>query len=140
MPALSGKSGKVKYGGVNVFRINQWTIDIDTNLMDTTNFTTSTGPQWRTYTAGLSGAAGTISGFWDATTGASGSSGQEDMQTNILTPTTAQLILTIDKTGGPNYRGSVLLERLAVDAAIDGTVDAAYDFRFNGAVAYSTAT
>lgn len=134
MAALSGKAGKIEYGGGKVVNINSWTLDIDTNMIDVTAWSTGTD-QWRSYVPGLSGAAFTASGFFDAA-----STGQTDMRTNTLTPSTAQIILYADKSGGANFRGSAYIERLGLDVSIDGTADVAYDGRFTGAVTYSTAT
>jgi len=135
MAAKSGKLGKIEYAGAKVLNINQWTVDIDTNMLDVTAWSTGTD-QWRSFAAGLSGAAASVSGFWDA----DGSTGQKNLQTNVLTPSTGTLILYINKAGGENLRGTVLMERMGVDVALDGTADVAFDCRFTGAVTYSTAT
>ena len=133
MAALSGKAGRFDYGG-QVVNINHWTLDVDTNLIEVTPWSTGTD-QWRAYTPGLSGAAGTASGYFDAA-----STGQNDMRSNILTPAASTCRLEIDKTGGAAFTGSIYLERLNLDVDIDGSADVAYDFRFNGAVAYTTTT
>ena len=136
MTAIAGKSGRVQYGGGKVLRINSWNIDIDTNLPEVTAWSTGTD-QWRQYIGGLSGAAGNISGFYDV----EGSTGQEDMQTATLTPSTGQAILYVDAGSvGSNFRGSILFERMGVNVDIDDVATVDYGYRFTGTVTYSTAT
>ena len=133
MAALSGKAGRFDYGG-QVVNINHWSLDIDTNMLEVTAWSTGTD-QWRAYTPGLSGASGSASGFFDAA-----STGQNDIRTNILVPAASTCRLEIDKDGGAAYTGSIYLSGYGLDVDIDGTVDVSIGFTFNGAVAYSTAT
>ena len=85
---LSGKVAKVEYGGdAGTASLNNWSIDINTNMLDVTSFTTGT-LQWRSFIAGLSDWSGTIAGFSD-----SSSTGLDTIRTNTLTPTTAQMSL-----------------------------------------------
>ena len=133
MAALSGKAGRFDYGG-QVVNMNAWSLQIDTNLLEVTPWSTGTD-QWRTYTPGLSGAAGSASGFFDAA-----STGQNDIRTNILTPAASTCRLEIDKSGGAAYTGTIYLSGYSLDDSIDGTADVSIDFTFTGAVAYSTTT
>ena len=135
MAAISGKAAKVAYGGgkVNNFSAS-WSIDIDTNMMDVTVHSTG-DVQWRDFIAGLSGWSGSIDGFEDAT-----STGLDDIRTNTLTPSTAQLILYVDKSGGENYRGSALISSYSVASDIDGTADTTVNFQGTGTLTYSSAT
>jgi hypothetical protein len=135
MAALSGKSGIVHYGGVPVLRINNWTVNTNTNMRDHTSFTTGT-LQWRSIAPGLSGGNGTFAGFWDA----QGSTAQNDCVDAALAASTGEIILYADKTGGDNLRGSIYFSGLTAGAAVDGDVTVSYPFTFNGAVNYSTAT
>lgn len=137
MAALTGKGGEIRYGGVAVYRIKHWDLDIESSIHDVTTWSTSAAA-WRTNIAGLNGARANISGHWDMVAGSTAQRGK--LQANILTPSTAQLILYVDGAGGENYRGSVLLSRQNVTADIDGTIDVAWDATFTGAVTYSTAT
>lgn len=136
MAALTGKGGEIRYGGKAIFRMNHWDLNIETNVLDVTAWTTSAA-QWRDNKAGLMGWSGNVSGYWDMITD---TSGQKLMQTRTLTPTTGTLILYADGAGGENYRGDVLFQRQAVSADIDGTVNLGFDFTGNGALTYSTAT
>ena len=133
MAALSGKAGLFDYGG-KVVNINAWTMDIDTNLHEVTAWTTGVD-QWRAYTPGLNGAAGTVSGFFDEA-----STGQDDMRANVLVPAISTARFEIDKTGGAKYTGNIYLERQSVDVDIDTESGISFDFRFSGAVAFTTTT
>ena len=135
MAVTAGKLGKGQYGGDGkTGGVNHWDLDVQTNMLNVPAWSTGTD-QWESYAAGLSGGSGTISGFFDAA-----STGQDTLRANLLAATTGQLILYVDRAGGPNFRGSVLLESLGLGVDLDGTADVSYGFRFTGAVAYSTAT
>ncbi len=134
MAAVSGKGGTILYGGVSVASLNNWSLDIDTNMLEVTSFTTS-NVVWRTFAAGLNGASGSVSGFWD-----SASTAQDDMRTNSLVPASAAVVLELDQTVGGKFSGTAFLSRQSPSASIDGTADVSYDLQFTGAVTYATAT
>jgi len=136
MAALTGKSGIVHYKGVPVYRIQNWTINVQTDMRDHTSFTTGT-LQWRVMAPGLSGANGTFSGFWDPSTG---STAQRDCMDAALAASTGSVILYGDKTGGPNLRGNTYFSGFTAGSQVDGDATADFNFTFNGAVTYSTAT
>jgi hypothetical protein len=136
MPALSGKLGLVDYKAGQVAEIRNWSLDIDTNLLDITVWTTGTD-QWRAITPGLSGAAGTFSGFG---VGSTVSTGQKNIRTNTLTPATGTLKLYLDKVGGEHFSVPCYFSQASYSADIDGTVDSSYSFRANGTVAFATTT
>ena len=135
MAAISGKAAKVEYGGGKVTNFSaSWTLDINTNMLDVTTHSTGT-VQWRDFIAGLSDWSGSITGFEDPT-----STGLDDIRSNTLTPTTAQVILYVDKSGGENYRGSTLISSFSVNSDIDGTADTTVNIQGTGALTYSSAT
>jgi len=133
--AISGKRGRIQYGGADVGNLNSWNMDIAADTHDVTAWTTDNA-QWRTFISGLSGWSGSIAGFWDFT----GSTNQKDLQDNILTPTTALLTLYMNSSGGENLRGSVLLTSQSVGVSIGGVPSLDYDFQGTGTPTYSTAT
>lgn len=135
MAAISGKKALVEYGGaVFVNNIDQWSLDVENDMLDTTSFTTA-ALQWRSFIAGLSQWSGGIGGNFDAA-----STAQNDLRTNTLTPTTAQIRLYFDSSGGANLRGSVLLRRASFGAEVSGKGTAGYDFQGTGTLTYSTTT
>jgi hypothetical protein len=136
LAAISGKGGTVYLGSVPVLRVNGWSLDVNTNMLEVTSFSTSS-VTWREYTPGLNDASGSINGFWDI---GGGSTAQKDLQDNIFTPASATLVLEADQTNGGKYSGTAFLSRQSVNADIDGTVDASWDIQYSGAVTFSTTT
>lgn len=134
MATLSGKTGKIEYGGGKVASIRNWTLDSNVNMLDHTVWSTGTD-QWRVWKAGLSGWSGTVGDLYDET-----STGQDQMRTNFLTPTTATMVLHMDKAAGGSYSGATYISGISMGAAIDGDVTASYSYQGTGALAYSTST
>ncbi len=136
MAALTGKGGTVLIGSVPVLTLNEWSLDIDNNLHDVTTFSTA-DVVWRSFAAGLNSGSGSLNGFWDI---GGGSTAQEDMQDNILTPASATIVLEVDQTLGGKYSGTAFLSRQSVGVPIDGMATVNWDLQFSGAVTYATAT
>ena len=136
MPAITGKSGVVHYKGVPVYRINNWSCNVNTDIRDHTSFTTGT-LQWRSVAPGLSGANGNFAGFWDPSTG---STAQRDCMDAALAASTGSVILFADKSLGESLTGNIYFSGLTAGSAVDGDATADFPFTFNGAVTYSTTT
>ena len=136
MSALTGKLGIVHYGGVPVYRIQNWSLNVNTDIRDHTSFTTG-ALQWRTVAPGLSGANGSFAGFWDPSTG---STAQRDCMDAALAASTGSVILYGDKVGGANLRGNIYFSGFTAGSAVDGDATASFNFTFNGTPTYSTAT
>jgi predicted secreted protein len=134
MATLSGKSGKIEYGGGKVASIRNWSLNMDTNMLDHTSWSTGTD-QWRSFTAGLSGWSGSAGDLWDET-----STGQDTMRTNFLTPSTATIVFHMDKSSGGSFSGACYVSGISMGAAIDGDVTANYTLQGTGALSYSTST
>lgn len=135
MAAITGKEGIIEYKGVPVFRINSWDVQVNTDMRDHTSFTTGT-LQWRVMAPGLSGAAGSFSGFWDP----EGSTAQKDCMDAALAASTGNITLQSSKTVGDSLTGAVYFNGFGAASAVDGDATADYNFTFNGAVTYSTTT
>ena len=136
MAALTGKGGEILYGAKAIYRLNHFDVNIETNVLDVTAWSTSAAA-WRTNIAGLNGWSGNVAGYWDMI---ADTSGQKLMQTRTLTPTTGTIILRVDGAGGENYRGDIVFQRQNVAVDIDGTANLSFDFVGNGALTFSTAT
>ena len=134
MAAISGKKGLVMSGGVFVGSINNWSLDIDSNMLDITTWTTGVD-QWRSITPGLSGASGTFSGLFD-----SASTAQDDIRGALLAQTTATIRLELDHIAGAAFTGGAYYSGGSFSADIDGTADVNYSFTYNGAVSFTTST
>ena len=134
MAAVTGKGGTVTYDGGSVALINSWSLDVDTNMHDVTSFSTDV-VQWRSFVDGLSGWTGALDGIFD-----SASTGQNDLITNTLTPTTAAVILELDKVAGGTLTGGCFLESMSIGVDIDSTVDVSWSMQGTGSLAYTTST
>jgi len=137
--AISGKRGRVQYGGVDVGQIHSWSLDIAHDTHDVTSWTTDNA-LWRTNISGLAGWSGRISAFWDMENTASKSTNLKDFQDNILTPSTAAVKLFVDSSGGENYAGSCLISGQSVSVDIGGVASVDFDFQGTAALTYATAT
>ncbi len=134
MAELSGKQGKIEYGGGHVAAFDNWTFDVDVNMLDVTTFSTAT-LQWRDMIPGLSGFTADASGNFDVA-----STGLADLRTATLTPSTGTANFWMDKVGGEQLSGSVYVTTMSHSAAIDGKVEVDFSFQGTGAVTYSTST
>lgn len=134
MPALTGKSGKIEWGGKHV-GLGTWSMDINTDMHDVTEFSTGT-VQWREFVGGISGWTGSANGAWRV----SDSTARRDFQTAALSGTTGTVKLYVNKTGGEHYAGGVLISAMNVSANIDNRTDQTYSLQGNGALAYTTTT
>lgn len=134
MAAVTGQGGTVSYGSGSVATIRSWSLDINTNMHDVSAFSTD-AVVWREWAAGLQGWSGSIAGSFDPS-----STGQNDLITNTITPTTAQIILEIDKINGGKFTGSCYLESLGASVDIDGMADMSWSVTGNGALTYTTST
>jgi hypothetical protein len=139
MGAITGKEGLVEYKGVPVFRIQNWTATVNTDIRDHTSFSTGT-LQWREVAPGLSGANGSFSGFWDS----EGSTAQNDCMVAALAASTGSVKLYGDKgqnsTSAGALTGNIFFSGMTVGSAVDGDATVDFPFTFNGAVSYSTTT
>ena len=134
MAAISGRNGAVKYKTKTLVSIDHWDCNIQGDMLDVTAFSTA-GVQWRSFTPGLSGWTGSLSGHYNI----ADTSGQKVIQTNILSPATGTLILYLSDTGGENLSGSVYWQNETVNVDIADTEKVVFSFQGNGALAYATA-
>jgi hypothetical protein len=134
MAGISGKEGTISWAAGNVAGFDNWNMDINVDMLDVTSFSTGT-LQWREFTPGLSAAAGTISGNFDAA-----STGLNDLIVATVTPATGTLILEADKTQGGKYTVPAYLSTLSNTVAIDGKSEVSFGFQGTGTVTYTTTT
>lgn len=131
---LSGKVALIEYAGGFVASLDNWTVNVDTNMLDVTTF--STGDlQWRDFKPGLSGWTAAISGNFDST-----STGFTDLRAATLTPATGTVRLFADKVGGEAWNGNTFIQSMGNSAAIDGKVEIDFGLQGTGALTFSTTT
>ena len=134
MAAVAGKKGTIVYDGGSVATVNNWSLDLQNDMLDVTSFTTS-APQWREFIDGLSSWSGDLSGIFDGA-----STGQNDLIVNSITPASAAVILEMDQTGGGKFNGNVFLSGMGQSVAIDGTAEVSWTLQGTGSLAYTTTT
>ncbi len=134
MAAETGKSAKVLYGGGHVVNLDAWDLSFDTDMYETTDFSTGT-VQSRDFIPGLSTWTSNVSGNFDEV-----STGLDDLRAAALANTTGTLLLYISKTEGASYTGATFISNLSVNAPIDGKVAVNHAFQGTGTLTYATAT
>ena len=134
MAAETGKSAKVMYGAGDVVNLDAWDLSFDTDMYETTDFSTGT-VQSRDFIPGLSTWTANVSGNADEA-----STGLDDIRTAALANTTGTLLLYISKTEGASYTGTTYISNLSVSAPIDGKVALGFAFQGTGTLTYATAT
>ena len=134
MAAETGKSAKVLYGGGHVVNLDSWNLSFDTDMYETTDFSTGT-VQSRDFIPGLSTWTADVSGNADEL-----STGLDDLRVAALANTTGTILLYISKTEGASYTGTTYISNLGVAAPIDGKVALDFSFQGTGTLVYATAT
>jgi len=134
MAAETGKSAKVLYGAGFVSQLDAWDLSFDTDMYETTDFSTGT-VQSRDFIPGLSTWTANVSGNADEL-----STGLDDLRAAALANSTGTLLLYISKTEGASYTGTTYISNLSVSAPIDGKVDLGFAFQGTGTLTYATAT
>jgi hypothetical protein len=127
MAALSGKAGSVAWTTHTSLADNQnirsWSLDIETDELETTDFSVA---QWKTFIAGLSGASGTFEGFIDDTTA---------LTVTELYGAAATITLALD--GSRTITASAFCTGASLGATVDGVSTYSANFRITGAPAFN---
>ncbi len=139
MAAIAGKAGFLKYGAVasrkGVYRITGWTANIQSDMLDTTAFSTD-GVVWRTVTPGINGWSASFTGHQDIV---GDSSGQKAVLNKLLTPGTGSVRLEFDETGLEALYGNVFVENIGFDIPVEGVQGISGTLRGTGSLTYTTA-
>ena len=137
--ALSGRGGSVKFssstGGTPalVGDLRSWQLNIAQDAFEVSTFGSS---GWRQYQPNMTGAQGTISGYWNV----EGSTTMKAIQQKVLGLSTApaKISLLVDNTGQNGYVGDCWVTSLNLGAAVDSIVPFEANITMQGAVTYST--
>lgn len=136
---LAGRGGAVKWSSSTsgtpalVADLREWTLNVEAEQFEVSTFGSS---GWREFQPNLTGASGTLSGYWNVT----GSTTMKAIQAKILNLSTApgQLSLLVASAQGNGYTGDVWVTSISPGASVDNIVPFNANFTFQGAVAYST--
>lgn len=126
--AISGKSGGVYLGVNKVAEITNWSLDIEADMLESTNFDSS---GWRQYVAGLKGWSGSFEGEWKM----SDTTGQKALQDALLGGTTVSIKLDVNGTN--NYTGTAYISTQGVETPVDDLVTVNFDYQGSGALTYA---
>jgi hypothetical protein len=134
MAVIHGRKGVVKYKTKTLANIDNWQLNVESDLPEVTAFSTA-GVSWRAYAPGLNSWSGSVSGFLDEV---GDSSGQAVILTNLLTPATGTIKLYLDDSGGEDFYGNVYWKSVNVNVSVDSIEPVVFNFQGNGALTYST--
>jgi predicted secreted protein len=126
--AVSGKGGGVYVGVNKVAEITNWTLDIEADMLESTNFDSN---GWREYIAGLKGWTGSFEGQWKM----SDINGQKALQDALLGGTTVSIKLDVNGTN--NYTGSAFISTQGIETPVDDIVSVSFDFQGTAALTYA---
>ena len=123
MAVITGKDGSVSVDAVNVSLITSWSISIEADTLEYTNFGSG---GWKENMGSLKSWSGSIEGFADTAQTATISVGDE-----------VTLVLVEGGAGSTTYTGSAIVTSKSVDASTAELVTISFDFTGSGALTES---
>jgi predicted secreted protein len=127
--AIAGKGGTFKVGTNAVMGIETWKLDIDTDLKDTTNFSSA---GWKEQTPTIKSWSGSISGQWNVSTD---TNGQKALQDAFLSSTSVSAEFNVNGTN--KYTGTAYIKKVSVEEPVNDIVKFSVDLDGTGALAYA---
>lgn len=117
MAVITGKDGSVAVGATNVTQITSWSISIEADTLEYTNF----GSQgWKENMGSLKSWSGSCEGF---------AGGNDD---TLLSVGSEVSLVLFEGTGGTTYTGSAIVTSKSVDASTAELVTVSFDFTGSG--------
>ena len=126
MAVITGKDGSVSVGTTNVTQITSWSISIEADTLEYTNFGSG---GWKENMGSLKSWSGSIEGFADTAQAAT-----------IAVGTEVDITLVEGGTGSSTYTGAAIVTSKSVDASTAELVTVSFDFTGSGALTESTTT
>lgn len=128
MAVITGKDGSVAVGSsgseVNVTKITSWSISIEADTLEFTNFGSG---GWKENMGSLKSWTGSIEGFADTAQTAT-----------LAVGTTVSVVLVEGGTGSSTYTGDAIVTSQSVDAATADLVTVSFDFTGSGHLTETT--
>ena len=128
MAVITGKDGSVAVGSegseVNVTKITSWSISIEADTLEFTNFGSG---GWKENMGSLKSWSGSIEGFADTAQTAT-----------LAVGTTVSVVLVEGGTGSGTYTGDAIVTSKSVDAATADLVTVSFDFTGSGTLTETT--
>ena len=125
MAVITGKDGSVAVAGDNVTMITSWSISIEADTLEFTNFGSA---GWKENMGSLKSWSGSIEGFADTAQNA----------TSLAVGTTVAVVLVEGGTGSTTYTGNAIITSQSVDASTAELVTVSFDFTGSGTLAETT--
>lgn len=122
MAEMNGIAGDVTFATGYVANVKSWTMNVEADMFDITDFT-STG--WKNNLAGLKGWSGSYVCWVDDTT-------QMDANANWLAGTAAAATFNFD--GTRTLSGNIIISGLSTGASVDGVAEVTFNFTGDGAL------
>ena len=131
MASHTGVDGVLKYDSNAVAELSSWTLDINQEPVEST----ALGQSSRSYKPGITNWSGSAECFWDESDTA-----QSQIDTDMATVTTKTLELYPEGTtsGDTYFSGTVIIESISRNAAVNGMVTASFTFRGSGGLTKTT--
>jgi predicted secreted protein len=118
MAVITGKDGSVSVDTDNVTQITSWSISIEADTLEYTNF----GSQgWKENMGSLKSWSGSIEGFADTTQNAT-----------IVVGTEVAVVLVEGGAGSTTYTGNAIVTSKSVDSSTAELVSVSFDFTGSG--------
>lgn len=128
MAAICGKDADIKVGANTVGLGKSWTLNMNLDVLDTTNFGSS---GWRENLGCLRGWSGTMEALWDMSDAA-----QTALQDAVI-GTVAKVYLQLYTNDTNYYSGSAYIANVNPGAAVEDLVTVSFDFTGDGALSYT---
>ena len=121
-----GHQGKVVVGDATVAELDQWSLDVDVKMLETTRF----GDTWESKVPGLKSWSGKASGRWDM----SDVAGQKALQDALIGGNNVVLKLYVNPTN--YYEGTAFIKAISIKASAGDLVEVEFSFEGTGALSY----
>ena len=126
MAVITGKDGSVAVDSTNVTLITSWSISIEADTLEYTNFGSG---GWKENMGSLKSWSGSIEGFADTAQAAT-----------IAVGTEITVVLVEGGTGSTTYTGDAIVTSKSVDAATAELVTVSFDLTGSGTMSESVTT
>ena len=123
MAVITGKDGSVSVDSTNVTLITSWSISIEADTLEFTNFGSG---GWKENMGSLKSWSGSIEGFADTTQAAT-----------LAVGSTVTVVLVEGGTGSTTYTGDAIVTSKSVDASTADLVTVSFDITGSGTMTES---
>lgn len=127
MGVVTGKSGNFKVSTNVVANLEEWKLDIECDMEDTTNFGSN---GWEESVPTIKKWSGSVKGKWNM----ADTSGQKALQDALLGGTSINAVFNVDGTN--DYSGTGYVKKVNVGQPVKGVVEFSADIQGTAALTY----